>query len=211
MPVTVQVKVNTQGSTTRGNSNMVELTGYDHTNNKGFKKLFFEEKKSGGMTQAAQVAKTLVQDDWCEVTMDDSSYHNVTMIKKIAAPAGAPAESQGAGSSERANQRSSRGGGGGGGGSDRMSKEEWAAKDLKKDISVARSVALKSAVDMVGTGINKTNVGAIQKLAPIFELYLLHGDFNYVEPEPVAQPEPCCPNDNNTPEPDEDYDSDIPF
>ena len=207
MPVTVQVKVNTQGSTTRGNSNMVELTGYDHTNNKGFKKLFFEEKKSGGMTQAAQVAKTLVQDDWCEVTMDDSSYHNVTMIKKIAAPAGAPAESQGAGSSERANQRSS----GGGGGSDRMSKEEWAAKDLKKDISVARSVALKAAVEMAGTGINKTNVSAIQKLAPIFELYLLHGDFNYVEPEPVAQPEPVEYQPENTTATPGPEDDDIPF
>jgi len=211
MPVTVQVKVNTQGSTTRGNSNMVELTGYDHTNNKGFKKLFFEEKKSGGMTQAAQVAKTLVQDDWCEVTMDDSSYHNVTMIKKIAAPAGAPAESQGAGSSERANQRSFRGGGGGGGGSDRMSKEEWAAKDLKKDVSVARSVALKAAVEMAGTGINKTNVSAIQKLAPIFELYLLHGDFSYVAPEPVAKPEPVAQPDNTPDTDNEPEDDDIPF
>jgi len=210
MPVTVQVKVNTVGTTTRGNSNMVELTGYDHSNNKGFKKMFFEEKKSGGMTQAATVAQTLVQDNWCEITMDDSSYHNVTMIKKIATPDGAPAESQGAGSSGGGSSKSYSSGGGSGG-SDKMSKEEWAAKDLKKDVSVARSVALKAAVEMAGTGINKTNVSAIQKLAPIFELYLLHGDFSYVAPEPVAKPEPVAQPDNTPDTDNEPEDDDIPF
>lgn len=185
---------------------MVELTGYDHSNNKGFKKLFFEEKKSGGPTQAAQAADTLVQNDWVEVTMDDSSYHNVTMIKKIDAPAGAPAESQGAGSG---GQRSS--GSGGGGGSDKMSKAEWAAKDLRKDTAAARSVSLNAAVNLAGTGINKTNVAAIQKLAPIFELYLMHGDFNYVKPEPVvAEPEPVAQPDNSD-VPDNVEDDEIPF
>jgi hypothetical protein len=51
-----------------------------------------------------------------------------------------------------------------------MSKEEWAAKDAKKSAEIAKSVALKAAVD--NTAVD-TEATSIIELAEIFEDYLL--------------------------------------
>jgi hypothetical protein len=58
----------------------------------------------------------------------------------------------------------------GSGGSNSMSKEEWAAKDAKKSAEIAKSVALKAAVD--NTAVD-TEATSIIELAEIFEDYLL--------------------------------------
>jgi hypothetical protein len=221
MPTIVQVKVNTPGTTTRGNSNMIQLTGYDFTNGRGFKKLFFEEKQQGGRTANAEVSDTLQKDDWVEITMDDTQYNNVTNIRKISMPAGAdvPDSNQGKPS--------------GGGSQDnqtfkpaddknKMSKADWAAKDRKKEASVARSVALKSsAVLFTGKGATKAIVDSLEKLALRMEAYIMSGDFSAeLAAEPIALPTAPPPTealtDNSgvnqgaggTPGPEDD---DIPF
>jgi hypothetical protein len=172
---------------------MLELTGFDATARRGFKKLFFETKKDGGLTKNAETANTLKQDDWVEITMDDTSYKNVQSIRIIAEPAGQNVPSQAGGEQS--------GGGGGaptGGnprsanGSDKMSKAEWAAKDSKKELGVARSVALKAAVAAVsadGKGFTKVKAEQIKKMINGFTSFLLNGDFEG-KPEPeVATPE----------------------
>ena len=191
MPTTVQVKVNTVGSTVRGNINMVELTGYDHTNRRGFKKLFFETKKDGSLTRNKEIADTLNQDDWIEVTMDDTSYKNVQSIKKIAQPAGGDVPSQGDGGGSAPS-------GSGGGGSDKMSKAEWAAKDAKKELGVARSVALKTAVTACSADsskVTKAKMEQIEKMADRFTAYLLSGDFSGVPRIPADVPADKQPGD----------------
>jgi hypothetical protein len=219
MPTIVQVKVNTPGTTTRGNSNMIQLTGFDYTNNRGFKKLFFEEKQQGGRTANAEVSDTLAKDDWVEITMDDTQYNNVTNIRKISEPAGAvvPDSTQGKASS-------------GGGGRDnqtfkpaddknKMSKADWAAKDRKKEVSVSRSVALKSsAVLFSGKGATKAIVDSLEKLTLRMEAYLMKGAFDAeLDAEPIELPtvDTPTPPDNSgaegaggTPGPEDD---DIPF
>lgn len=57
-----------------------------------------------------------------------------------------------------------------GGGSDKMSKAEWAAKDRAKELSIARAVALKAAVDNTKIG---ASVESIVGLAKEFVPYLL--------------------------------------
>ena len=91
MPTQVQVKVNTINHTTQtskaGNElNYVEITGFDSTNNKGFKKRFFSTKKDGTATKNAETADTLKQDDWIELTLDDTSYANVRLPRAIQRP-----------------------------------------------------------------------------------------------------------------------------
>jgi hypothetical protein len=216
MPTTAQVKVNTVGSTTRGNLNMVELTGYDHTNRRGFKKLFFETKKDGGLTKNAETAQSLKQDDWVEITMDDSSYKNVQSIKKIAQPADGDVPSQGGGgTSPGTSQRNHS--------SDKMSKADWAAKDAKKEMGVARSVALKAAVQAVsadGKGFTKVKLEQIKKMIDGFTSFLLTGDFEGKLPEPVVNEQPATkqPGDDREPPPvdapeipEGPQDDDIPF
>jgi hypothetical protein len=218
MPTTAQVKVNTVGTTVRGNSNMIELTGYDHTNRRGFKKCFFETKKDGGRTRNAEVSDSLKQDDWVEITMDDSSYKNVQSIKVISQPAGGDVPSQG---------------GGGGGGSppagdttrasssNKMSKEEWAAKQLKEALNVARSNALKAAVTAVsgdGKGFTGAKMKMIEKMVPGFTSFLMTGDFEGKLPEPVVNEQPSTkePGDDQNTETESPADTgppddDIPF
>ena len=215
MPTNVTVKVNTIQPITRGAFNLIEITGYDHTNNKGFKKSFFEEKKGGGRTKAAELADTLVKDDWVEFVLDDTSYANVQTLKKTAEPAGGDSvPSQGGG-----------GGGqrpgvfGAGAPSDKMSKAEWAEKDRKKDVAMARSVAVKAAVAMTySTGkMTAGIVKALEKLTLRIEAYLLKGDFDACLADDPK--EPGDDREEDTPKPStsgEDQtgqgpDDDIPF
>ena len=200
MPTTVQVKVNTIGSTTRGNSNMVEMTGYDHTNNRGFKKLFFEEKKSGGRTRNAEVADTLSKDDWVEVTMDDTSYKNVQSIKKIAEPAG------GESTPSQSSYKKPAGGGG-------KKKGEFRTVPM-----LNREVALKSAVSLMGpVKLTKTIIDSLEKLAYRLEAFLVKGDFDAeLDTDPVVEEKPVAQTDNtpaagNDPAPAPVDDDDIPF
>jgi hypothetical protein len=206
---------------------MLELTGYDNTNRRGFKKLFFETKKDGGLTKNAETANTLKQDDWVEITMDDTSYKNVQSIKRIQEPAGSDVPSQG-------DSNPSRGGGGGssrgsGSGSssasDKMSKAEWAAKDAKKELGVARSVALKAAVESVsadGKGFTTAKMKQVVKAADSFTSFLLNGDFEgkpeLAKPEPPPAPPVVtdrAPGDDQPGSPtaadDTPIDDDIPF
>jgi hypothetical protein len=210
------VKVSNVGTIVRGDKNMVEINGYDLTNNKGFKKAFFETKRDGGRTKNAEISDGLSQGDFIEVTCDDTSWANVQFIKKIAEPAGgASAPDMGtapaAGGGTRANS------------SDKMSKAEWAAKDAKKEIGVARSVAIKSAALMCsGTAAapSKKLVETMEKLAYRIEAYLLNGDFNadlaaVVEPEVSPKVETASPAEGNQAEgagpASGSQDDDIPF
>ena len=189
MPTQVEVKVTSKGQVVRGEFNMIEIKGYDHTNNKNFTKAFFETKRDGSLTKNAEIANTLVQNDWITITLDDTSYHNVQSIRKTGEPVGgaaaaAAAPAPAAGGGTRANS------------SDKMSKAEWAEKDRKKAVSVARSVAVKAAAQMCsGTAAapSKKLVDTLEKLAYRMEAYLMKGAFDAeLDPdEPVAPPAPA--------------------
>lgn len=168
MPTKVNVRVNsithtTQLSKAGDDLNYVVITGFDETNNKGFKKQFFATTKAGEATKPAEMADTLNKDDWVEITMDDTSYKNVMTIKKIPSPAGAQAPN-------RSNTGASGGGGGGG-----MTKAEWAAKDARKEAAISRNSALKAAVEfmkIVGKVKGKDNVDLTLDVARRFEDFL---------------------------------------
>jgi len=223
MPTTVQVKVNTvqhisipKKSDPSVNLNYVEITGYDNTNRKGFKKRFFATKQDNTATVNAEIADTLKQDDWVEVVMDDTSYKNVQTIRKISAPSGADVPSQ--------SQGGSGGGGKRGGGSNGMTKEEWALKDLKKEISIHRQAALKNAVvacSADSSKVTKAKMEQIEKMALRMTAFLDSGDFDgpmlkAEVPSPVVSKEPGDEqdvpgmNDQPTP-PTVAEDDDIPF
>jgi hypothetical protein len=166
MPTKLQVKVNTVTHTEQNGYNYVQVTGLDHTNNKGFKKRFFATKKDGSATKNAETADSLSKDDWVEFTLDDTSYKNVQSLKKIGAPADAGSVPSQGGNS---------GGGRSSGGSDKMSKADWAAKDANKERSMARHKALVVATDYcIAAGLKKgkDNVAGILDVAARFEEYL---------------------------------------
>ena len=165
---TVQVRVNTiNPDAKQGDYDAVEITGFDQTNNRGFKKKFFSTKKGTSIaTKAAEAAYGLNKDDWCEITMDDSSFQNVQSIRKIDPPSGAAAPTAGGGGGKPST---------GGGSSDKMTKAEWAEKDAKKDAAIARNSALKSAVELmkvVGKVKGKSTVQVVLDVAAQFEEYL---------------------------------------
>jgi hypothetical protein len=166
---------------------MLELTGYDATARRGFKKLFFETKKDGGLTKNAETANTLKQDDWVEITMDDTSYKNVQSIRIIAEPAGSNVPSQ-AGGAPASNQAAG-GSSSASGGSSKMSKAEWAAKQAKEALGIARSVALKVGIEAVsadGKGFTEKKMGQIKKMVTGFTSFLITGDFEGKLPEVVV-------------------------
>jgi hypothetical protein len=206
MPNTVQVRINTINPVVRGQYNMIEVTGYDETNRKGFKKAFFAEKKDGGITANAANVKPLGQDDWAEFVLDDTSYNNVQTVKACNAPANASAPAQT--------------GGGGGGGAPRSG---GGAKTGRSVAMLNREKALDSAVHlMMSEKITTKSVDQLEKLAYRMEAFLTKGMFDAeVEPEmPVAPEEPVAqtgntPVDSNTDVPVGDgsgpVDDDIPF
>jgi hypothetical protein len=221
MPTNVNVKVNTVGQVVRGQFNMVEINGYDHSNNRAFKKAFFETKKDNTLTKNAEIANGLVQNDWVCITLDDTSYHNVQSIRKIAEPQGgsaaaAAAPAPAAGGGTRANS------------ADKMSKADWAEKDRKKEVSVNRSVAVKSAAALFGAKpITKAILKAFETLAYRIEAYLALGSFDEQvpadKPAEVPTPTPAVPpaeakvyDETTGPEPTDvkvaaGEDDDIPF
>ena len=213
MPTTIQVKVNTIQPTTRGEYNMIEITGLDFTNNKGFKKAFFENKKNGGRTVIAEISDTLKQDDWVEIVQDDSSYHNIQTMKKIGEPAGgsaSPSQSEG---------RSTGGGGGGapstGGG--KKSGNYRSVGALNRE--VALNCATKIMTKVVENGFSKATIDSLEKLAYRMEAFLVKGDFDAeveavpesappaMDPPPPPATQPDLPEDNNQTQADDD----IPF
>lgn len=198
MPTKVNVRVNTIQHTTQqsqaGNTlNYIEITGFNETDNKGFKKRFFSTKKDGTATKNAETADSLNKDDWIEIVLDDTSYHNVQTLKKIAAPANASAPSQ-------AGQPVGVGTVAG----NKMSKGDWAAKDKAKNASIARSVALKAAVDFLNPAENGPQ--DVIDMAVEFEGYLLNGRRS---PGDEAVTKETAPNGNTITTPVED--DDIPF
>jgi hypothetical protein len=172
------VKHTTQYSKGGKQLNYVEITGYDATNSKGFKKRFFATKQDGTATVNAEIADGLNKDDWAEIVVDDTEWQNVQFLKKIAQPEGLTAPDQGGGGGGGSAQL---GGGGGGGTSDKMSKEDWAAKQRKEQISIARSVALKASVTACAAdskSVTKAKMEQIEKMADLFYNFLMGGDFN---------------------------------
>jgi hypothetical protein len=202
MPSTIKVKVKGIDPSTRGKFNGLEVTGYDATNNKGYKQFTFETTQKGDLTKVAEALQGVGAGDWIEIEQDDTKYKNITSVKKCAEPAGgAPA-----------------GGGNSGGGNDRMSKAEWAEKDRKKEISISRQSALKHAVAAVANGdakLTKASADSIEKLALRFVAFLMTGDFDGVVEAPVEKNDPR-PTQEDTPGPDDSSvaapaDDDIPF
>jgi hypothetical protein len=210
MPAKVQVRINTVGHITRGEYNLIEVTGYDETNRSGFKKSFFAEKKEGGATVNAQIAESLTQDDWAEFTLDDTSYHNVQSIRAIGAPANASAPAQSGGSAPASSGGSPASGGGG-------------AKKTGRSVGMLnRGSALEAAVKLTaGEKPTKGLINTLEKLAYRMEAFLSKGSFDAdvdAVDEPVAPEVPVAQPDNTTatqppvgdapPAPEDD---DIPF
>lgn len=203
MPTKVNVKINTVQHTTfvsnAGNTlNYVEATGFNATDNKGFKKRCFATKKDGTATKNAETLDALNQDDWAEFTLDDTSYQNIQTVRKIQEPAGMSIPSQ------KPTHTAGKGG------------ARTYKADPKKTQSIARSVALKAAVEYgIGRGLKKgdDNVASILDVARRFEEYLNPTDIPEVDGE-VREPlknggSITNPTPNPTPAPVED--DDIPF
>ena len=214
MPTTIQVKVNTIQPTTRGQYNMIEIVGLDFTNNKGFKKAFFENKKAGGRTAIAEISDTLKQDDWVEIVQDDTSYHNIQTMKKIGQPAGGSATaSQAEGGSGNSSGVDGRASGGGGGG--KKSGNYRSVGALNRE--VALNCATKIIAKVVESGFSKTIVDSLERLAYRMEAFLVKGSFDaevdaVKEPEaptdtPVQDPQPGPAENNDQTQADDD----IPF
>jgi len=206
MPTNVQVKVNTVNHTTQrsnaGNElNYVEITGYDATNSKGFKKRFFATKKDGTATKNAETADSLNQDDWIQITLDDTSYHNVQTLKKIAQPAGMEAPSQ---SSKASGNPKSSGGKKGG-----FKK----GGEFRTVPQLNREVALNAAVKFVNDGETKAaSIDDVVGIAEKFENYLVGQTVDGEVREPlknggsITNPTKEYDSPNNDPQ-----DDDIPF
>lgn len=193
MPSTITVKVSEVGSTVRGDFNMVEIKGQDCANGKNVTKTCFETTKSGDLTKNAQIAQNLSGGDFVEMLLDDSSYKNLKTIKKVSAPAGGMASPSSGGGSSRGSYS------GGGGSSDKMSKAEWAEKDRKKEVSMARHKAIQCSVEMLPEGPpTKKVIDSMEKLAYRIEAYILKGDFNA---ELDAEPEPAVAQTGNDDDP----------
>lgn len=178
---TVKVKVSEVSHTTiqssAGNDlNYVVLKGYDDTNSKGFSKRFFATKKDGSPTQNAQIADGLGPNDWVEVTMDNTSYRNVTSIKKITPPAGSSAPDQ----TDYKSNTSAPSSGGSKGGSGRSGDQ------------LNRATALELAVACLASSDNNTpTVNTVIEIAERFETYIVHG---------TGKPSMTYTPSNNTPE-----------
>jgi len=214
MPSTIQVKVNSITPSTRGNKNGSEIAGYDVTNNKNYKTFVFELKQDGSPTVAGQVVDSMNPGDWFEAVVDDTKWKNIQSLKKIGEPAGAQVPS--GGGAKSGGTGGSRKSSGGGGKSNDMTKEEWAAKDAAKELSIHRQSALKAAVNACaadGGTVTKAKVQQIEKMALRMVAFLSTGDFDGKVPEPVVAPEPTPPMPEPTPRdinPDM-ADDDIPF
>jgi hypothetical protein len=176
MPTTVQVKVNTVTHTTQqskaGNDlNYVEITGFDAAAGKGFKKRCFATKKDGTATKNAETADSLSQNDWVEITMDDSSYKNIQTIKKIAEPAGMSAPDQSEGKATTSQPASS---------------PAKSTKAFRTTGQLNREKALDAALKYLtirGIKDGVDNVGSTLDVARRFEDYLVT-DANAVDGEP---------------------------
>jgi hypothetical protein len=201
----IEVSIKSVIEDTRGKYEGATITGYNKTDDKGFKQFVFS---SGQGKELYDCAMDLNGGDVAEITMEKKgSYENITKIVKIGSGGG----------------QQSRGGGGGGGSdkapSNKMSKAEWAAKDLAKERSITRQSALKAAVvacSADGGGVTKKKIEQIEKITKRFAAYLLMGDFDAIQSVP-AIPEPPT-TDSETPAPPADQDTppgpqddDIPF
>ena len=170
MPTTVQVRVNqvqhtTQTSKAGKELNYVEITGFDAAAGKGFKKRFFATKKDGTATKNAEIADALSNNDWVELVLDDSSFHNVQTVKKIAEPAGMTAPDQSTGSASTGPEKE-------------VNKEAWAKNAPAKTTKAFRSTgqlnrekALDSAIKF-NNGMSQ-DVDAVINIAERFESYLI--------------------------------------
>lgn len=195
MPSIVQVKVNTVQHTSQVSKagtdlNYVEITGFDSTNNKGFKKRFFATKKDGTATKNAETADSLSQDDWAEFTLDDTSYHNVQTLKKINQPAGMSAPSQA--SPESGNPKGTSKGGGG------------YKSNPEKEKAIAKSVALKAAVTFLA---GNQEVGTDD----IIEMSYKFVDFLAPEAAVDGEVREVTEHGNVIVNPTQEEDEDIPF
>jgi hypothetical protein len=192
----VKVKVSEVSHTTIQSSqgkdlNYVVLKGYDDTNSKGFSKRFFATKQDGMPTKNAEVADTLQANDWVEVTMDNTSYKNVTGIERISEPSGGSAPDQ----------------------TTYKSAGNTGTKGSSRDAGMLnRASALDLAIKAIATSDNgPIGTKTIIQIADRFEDYITNGiptpsmtmGTKKEEPKPEPQPEL---EDANMPSDDE-----IPF
>ena len=202
MPDKVQVRVSQVNYITRGEYNMVEIKGYDETNRQDFTKAFFAEKKGGGATANAQNAEQLKQDDWAEITMDDSSYHNVQSIRAIAAPANA-----GAGGQQQQQQQPH---------TAPAKKTGRAAGELNREVALTVAGGMFSGASKITKGV----IDSLEKLAYRMEAFLVKGSFDseveevppvkeFVDGAPATPPPPPPPAPEA--ETSAPVDDDIPF
>lgn len=213
MPTKHTVKIKTIQGQQRGDKDGYMIKGYDATNQEAFNKFIFETTQKGELTKVAEVIQVATPGSWYEFTCDDSKWKNATYVTPCAAPeGGAPPDEN-----QAQSNRDTSSGGGGGGGKNRMTKEEWAAKDAAKELSMARHKALQTAaVSCAADGgkVTKAKMEQIEKMSHRFTSFLLTGDF---EGKPAAPaPKEEAPVDTNTPEsvdntPTGGADDDIPF
>jgi hypothetical protein len=130
---------------------MVQITGYCHDTGKGFKKQFFATTKDGNATKMAEQAYNFKKDDWVSLTLDDSQFKNVTEVKATTQPADFTDDMANSNSNSNSGggYKKSYSGGGAKSGGSQMSKAEWAAKELRTQNSISRSVALQQAVALI--------------------------------------------------------------
>ena len=204
MPSQVKVRVSEVTPTTITSAqgkdlNYLVLKGYNETDSKGFSKRFFATKQDGTATKNAEIADSLQPNDWVEVTLDDSSYHNVQTIRKIAAPANTQAPDQ---TSYKQNTNAGSVGG---------SKSGGGSRDAGM---LNRATALEAAVKLVTSSDNGVSgVNQVIDIATKLETYITYGSGTPSMTMESAGQQPADEQEPVTSDPDlEDIgDDDIPF
>jgi len=205
MSDSVKLVVSKVWSETIKGTEWVYIKGRNTADDSGFQTRTFAEYK-GNATKTAEALYGCKNGDYVELGMKkNGKYLNLDTVTKLdeEAPENTkPQESKG-----KSSGGSGSGYSGGGGGSNKMSKAEWAAKDAKKEASIARSVALKEAVN-VALAQQVFDTDEIIDISVAFEGYLLKGR-RTVGDEPATENVPTNTGSDDTP-PDHG-DDDIPF
>jgi hypothetical protein len=174
----------------------VYISGRNTADNSGYQTRTFAQYK-GKATKTAEALDALNAGDYVLLNLkQNGKFLNLQSVVVLTETP--PADTSDGGSAPSGAPKSTGGGGYQKKGS--MSKAEWAEKDAKKESSIARSVALKAAVDYVNC--DESGPQDVIDIAVKFEEYLLNG---------LRQPGDEQPAKTDADVPADVEDDDIPF
>jgi hypothetical protein len=180
----------------------VYISGRNTADNSGYQTRTFAQYK-GKATKTAEALDALNAGDYVLLNLKQNgkflNLQSVVVLTETPPADTSGGSASGGGSSAPATS------GGGYQKKGSMSKAEWAAKDAKKEASIARSVALKEAVNL-GIAQQMYDPDEIIVLARHLADFLINDAGRVVDGEPVVQT-----GNNQVDDPGVTEDDDIPF